>query len=357
MPRRGVAGRNDRGRVVQQVRLDVVEQPACCRFRAPPMQPLQIGSRPRSSSVRRKMYPNRRTTSGVATFGRRNGTNSTSRTRGLRNTTRKRSSGSKKWNVTTRSRAVLRTVRIAAWSDGRRVPSTTPSGRRRRAWLIRSVRSRITAPSPRRRGEIGLGEHARSTCSSGRSAVTRSPSIDVPTMRARICSGRSRPSTSRRQRPSSTVSRASSPGVSDTLYSSSPHCTPVDCHSCSTSISTPYRIPAGWIGRRRSSPRRCRRDPPGGGRRLPEHRETLEVEDVPGHFLRLGGHAASGRAICSRSPRRADVTGTQLGAARSVGPRAASRCSSSIGSSFRSPTRSRSRAPSRRGIHTVPSAR
>ena len=173
---------------------------------------------PRSSSVRRKMYPNRCTTSGVATLGSRNGTKITGRIRGLRTTTRKCSSGSKKWNVTTRSFAVLRTVRIAAWSEVSCVPSTTPNGRRRNAWLIRSVRSRIMCIVPlaavSRFGSVRVHD---STCSSGRSAVTRSPSIDVPTIRARICSGRSRPSMSRRQRPSSTVSRASSPGVSETL--------------------------------------------------------------------------------------------------------------------------------------------
>src|SRR5205807_2101652 len=69
----------------------------------------QLGRR-----ARRKMYPKRRTTYGVARFGSRNGTKITGRTRGVRTTTLKRSSGSKKWNVTTRSGLVLRTVRIAA---------------------------------------------------------------------------------------------------------------------------------------------------------------------------------------------------------------------------------------------------
>ena len=54
------------------------------------------GCSARSSSVRRKMYPKRRTTSGVARFGSRNGTKITGRTRGVRTTTLKRSSGSKK---------------------------------------------------------------------------------------------------------------------------------------------------------------------------------------------------------------------------------------------------------------------
>src|SRR5213082_46859 len=157
--------------------------------------------------------------------------------------TLKRSSGSKKWNVTRRSRVVLRTVRTAPVTGASAGASTTPSGRRRSALLMRSVRSRtiwtVSAAAASSPGSVSV---SASSCSSGRSAVTRSPSIEVPTMRARICSGRSRPSPSRRQRPSSTASLASSPGVSVALYSSSPHCTPSDCQYSSTSMSAPSRI-------------------------------------------------------------------------------------------------------------------
>src|SRR5207302_1593695 len=74
------------------------------------------------------MYPKRRTTSGVARFGSRNGTKITGRTRGVRTTTLKRSSGSKKWNVTPGSGLVLRTVRIAACEGAsiRTVRNTSP---------------------------------------------------------------------------------------------------------------------------------------------------------------------------------------------------------------------------------------
>jgi len=54
-----------------------------------------------------------------------------------------RSSGSKKWKVTSRSRVVLRTWRMAPDAGVSAGASTTPNGRRRSAWLIRSVRSRI----------------------------------------------------------------------------------------------------------------------------------------------------------------------------------------------------------------------
>ena len=170
----------------------------------------------------------------------------TGRARGLRTITLKRSSGSKKWNVTSRSRVVLRTWRTAPVAGASAGASTTPSGRRRNALLMRSVRSRImwtvSAAAGSSAGSVSV---SGSSWSSGRSAVIRSPSIEVPTMRARIWSGRSRPSTSRRQRPSSTASFASSPGVSVTLYRSSPHCTPSDCQYCSTSIRAPYRIALG----------------------------------------------------------------------------------------------------------------